>query len=177
MSDAVYHAELKVLARVVRGETPEPEADTITEACPFKSPEAFTEENHRFLCGRRAVTQRLVEHLRTRRFLAVPGPSGSGKSSVGQAGLAPPLRERGDDIALFTPANRPVMELAFALCGLYKAATTTTSPKPIPRNTSAAPGAPAKTSSISCRVSRPGKSHQNSRNPNLTEGPSRSVVV
>ncbi|MDJ0842046.1 MAG: tetratricopeptide repeat protein, partial [Acidobacteriota bacterium] len=119
LSDAAYHAELKVLARTIRGNTVEQTEGAIAETCPFKGLEAFTEADHRFFCGREAITQRLMRHLGTRRFLAVLGPSGSGKSSVVQAGLIPRLRQRGNGIALFTPATRPLVELAFAFRGLY----------------------------------------------------------
>ena len=42
--------------------------------------------------GREALTQELIARLATDRFLAVVGPSGSGKSSVVRAGLIPALR-------------------------------------------------------------------------------------
>ncbi|MGD2092683.1 MAG: hypothetical protein PVH61_41335 [Candidatus Aminicenantes bacterium] len=48
------------------------------------------------------------------RFLAVAGPSGCGKSSLVHAGLITPLRQHSIVVA-FTPRERPVEELAFAL--------------------------------------------------------------
>jgi hypothetical protein len=50
--------------------------------CPYRGLEVFEEEHARFFFGREATIQHLVESLRPTRFLAVLGPSGSGKSSV-----------------------------------------------------------------------------------------------
>ena len=55
--------------------------------------ETFQEKDAEFFFGRAALTQWLGERLRERRFLAVIGPSGSGKSSVVRAGLLPALRQ------------------------------------------------------------------------------------
>lgn len=71
--------------------------------------------------GREAHTDRLLEILRDRHFLAVIGPSGSGKSSLVRAGLLPALPlgaiGTGSDwrIALLRPGNRPIRSLAKAL--------------------------------------------------------------
>ncbi|MCP4153383.1 MAG: ATP-binding protein [bacterium] len=54
--------------------------------CPFMGLENFKEEDHRFYFGREGDVDELLERLETQRFLAVLGPSGSGKSSVVQAG-------------------------------------------------------------------------------------------
>ena len=85
------------------------------EACPFRGLNAFQEEDRRFFFGRDSLTQRLIQHLEDHRFLAVLGPSGSGKSSLVRAGLIPDLRESGYVIAVFTPTARPLEELAFVL--------------------------------------------------------------
>lgn len=60
--------------------------------CPYRGLEVFDETHTRFFFGREAMTQHLVEALRQTRFLAVLGPSGSGKSSLARAGLLPALR-------------------------------------------------------------------------------------
>jgi hypothetical protein len=52
--------------------------------------------------------------LKSHRFLAFIGPSGSGKSSVLQAGMIPLLRSD-SLVALLTPRERPLEELALAL--------------------------------------------------------------
>jgi formylglycine-generating enzyme required for sulfatase activity len=64
-----------------------------SETCPYLGLDAFGEADARFFYGRRRVVARLLESLRHNpRFLAVLGLSGSGKSSVVQAGLLPELR-------------------------------------------------------------------------------------
>jgi hypothetical protein len=85
-----------------------------TDICPFRGLEVFREQDSRFFFGREAVVQRLMDKLDTSRFLAVVGPSGCGKSSVVQAGIIPNLREN-SLLALFTPKERPIEELSFAL--------------------------------------------------------------
>jgi WD40 repeat protein len=63
--------------------------------CPYRGLQVFDEHHAEFFFGREADTEWLLEALRRSRFLAVVGPSGSGKSSLVRAGLIPALR-RGD---------------------------------------------------------------------------------
>ncbi len=64
------------------------------EVCPYLGLDTFTIEKAQFFFGREALTKKLVDVLRSGcRFLAVLGPSGSGKSSVVQAGLLRALKE------------------------------------------------------------------------------------
>ncbi|MBV9279217.1 MAG: serine protease, partial [Chloroflexi bacterium] len=68
----------------------------LSDACPFRSLAAFTEADAPVFFGRQRLTERLLESLRRQsRFLTVLGPSGSGKSSLIQAGLIPRLRHAG----------------------------------------------------------------------------------
>jgi WD40 repeat protein/class 3 adenylate cyclase len=60
---------------------------------PYKGLRAFAEGDAEDFFGREALSAHLVERLGRTRFLAVVGPSGSGKSSVVRAGLVPRLRE------------------------------------------------------------------------------------
>ena len=63
------------------------------DICPFKSLDVFNEEDAEFFFGRERVVEKLLESLsREARFLALLGPSGSGKSSVIRAGLIPALK-------------------------------------------------------------------------------------
>src|SRR6266516_436783 len=69
---------------------------SFSEECPYRNLDAFTEADAKFFFGRERVVEELVGSLVAEpRFLAVFGPSGSGKSSVVQAALIPRLR-RGD---------------------------------------------------------------------------------
>src|SRR6266568_4488904 len=66
----------------------------VSDISPYRNLEAFTEADMMFFCGRARVIEMLVDNLQNEpRFLAVFGASGSGKSSVVQAGLIPRLRQ------------------------------------------------------------------------------------
>ena len=95
---------------------------------PYKGLRAFLEADAADFFGREMVTKRLLRRLEedhpSSRFLAVVGPSGSGKSSVVRAGLVPALRrgslpgsERWYVIDLL-PGPHPLRELESALLGL-----------------------------------------------------------
>jgi WD40 repeat protein/class 3 adenylate cyclase len=88
---------------------------------PYKGLRAFGEGDAEDFFGREALTEHLVERLGQTRFLAVVGPSGSGKSSVVRAGLVPRLRqgalpgsERWYVVEMF-PGAYPLEELEAAL--------------------------------------------------------------
>lgn len=87
-----------------------------TERCPYRGLFAFREEDARFFFGRDAFTKILVEAIAKQPFVAVIGPSGSGKSSVVFAGLIPNLPGGANwrPIA-FRPGDRPLNALAGAL--------------------------------------------------------------
>jgi hypothetical protein len=61
------------------------------DVCPYRGLQVFDVEHAEFYFGRDGETQRLLEKLKTDRFVAVLGPSGSGKSSLMRAGLLPAL--------------------------------------------------------------------------------------
>ena len=90
------------------------------DTCPYIGLETFQEKDAEFFFGREALTQWLGERLREYRFLAVIGPSGSGKSSVVRAGLIPALRQgvlpssSNWQIVIMTPTERPLEELGCA---------------------------------------------------------------
>jgi WD40 repeat protein len=91
------------------------------DVCPYRGLEVFDEEHSRFYFGREAYVQRLVESLKASRFLAVVGPSGSGKSSLVRAGLIPRLRSgalagSGEwRILVMRPGAQPLAALAGAV--------------------------------------------------------------
>ncbi len=88
------------------------------DKCPFKGLEVFKEQNHGIFFGRETEVEALMDRLDESGFLAVLGPSGSGKSSVVQAGLIPLIKEQAM-VALFSPRHRPIEELMFALWRCY----------------------------------------------------------
>jgi serine/threonine protein kinase len=92
---------------------------------PYKGLAAFDEGDAPFFFGREALVGRLLERLGEdhpyARFLAVVGPSGSGKSSLVKAGLIPALRAGAlldSDkwyILKMTPGSHPFEELEINL--------------------------------------------------------------
>jgi len=82
------------LLNAIRGVAPGPDVvdlGQVEEACPYRGLQPFDAEHAEFFFGREADVQRLVERLKVGGFLAVLGPSGSGKSSLVRAGLVPGL--------------------------------------------------------------------------------------
>jgi WD40 repeat protein len=95
------------------------------DVCPYRGLQTFDEEHADLFFGRDGDIQRMLEKLKATRFLAVVGPSGSGKSSLVRAGLLPLLR-RGAmpdshswTIQVLTPGSRPLTTLASHLVRLY----------------------------------------------------------
>jgi hypothetical protein len=109
----------------IRGKPPgrpgTPAASHPHAMCPYRGLAVFDEADAPFFFGREADTQHLLEQLRTQRFLAVIGPSGSGKSSLVRAGVLPQLRQgtlpgsNGWMYIVFKPGTRPLDELAVGL--------------------------------------------------------------
>lgn len=88
---------------------------------PYVGLRAFEETDARFFVGREEEVDQLLGRLRGDRFLAVFGPSGSGKSSLVRAGLVPALRAgriQGSaawPIAVVRPGALPLEALATRL--------------------------------------------------------------
>jgi WD40 repeat protein/DNA-binding SARP family transcriptional activator len=88
---------------------------------PYKGLSAFAESDARDFFGREELTRQLLDRLRDDRFVAVVGPSGSGKSSLARAGLLPLVRDGaipGSEawpIVEVSPGTRPLEELEAAL--------------------------------------------------------------
>ena len=98
-------------------------ADTEIEN-PYKGLQAFQEADAADFFGRADLIQRLLmrlQHQAGQRFMAVIGPSGSGKSSVVKAGLIPALRsgavEGSKDwfVTEMVPGTHPMEEIEVAL--------------------------------------------------------------
>jgi energy-coupling factor transporter ATP-binding protein EcfA2 len=86
--------------------------------CPYRGLEPFREEDAAFFCGRDDAIRELVSRVQAHNFVAVVGPSGSGKSSLVFAGLLPALRKQGRttmwDVVDFRPGKSPLHALAEA---------------------------------------------------------------
>ena len=82
---------------------------------PFKGLRSFREADAAEFHGRDALVERLLEAVAAERFVAVVGPSGSGKSSLVHAGVVPALRGRGALVASLVPGTDPFAELETAL--------------------------------------------------------------
>ena len=85
--------------------------------CPYKGLLPFELEDSELFFGREQLVEELVARLTTSNFLAVVGPSGSGKSSLVRAGVVPTLKSRSGDglrTAIFSPGAHPLAELAAA---------------------------------------------------------------
>ena len=101
---AFFHDFRQAIGRMVDAHplpvTYDEEEETIIESAnPFKGLRAFNEADADNFFGRETLIQQLLARLgeggELSRFLAVIGPSGSGKSSVVRAGLLPALRRGG----------------------------------------------------------------------------------
>lgn len=81
--------------------------------CPFPGLYAFTEDDREFFFGRELLIRLLMERIENSGFLAILGPSGSGKSSVVLAGLIPAFRRHHPDVRMgyMTPGNDPIGNL------------------------------------------------------------------
>lgn len=86
----------------------------LSDICPYRGLEPFTEAQAEFFFGRKALIADLENQLkRYPRFLAVVGPSGSGKSSLVRAGLLAPLRRvKQVKLLAFRPDSNPFASLA-----------------------------------------------------------------
>jgi energy-coupling factor transporter ATP-binding protein EcfA2 len=89
---------------------------------PFPGLRSFEEDEEYLFFGREKQIDELLKRLRTTRFLAVVGASGSGKSSLVKSGLLPSLysgymAQAGSSwrVAVFRPGTNPVGNLAKAL--------------------------------------------------------------
>lgn len=85
--------------------------------CPFPGLNAFQPADSAFFFGREELVVRMSERILAHRFLAVLGPSGSGKSSVLLAGVLPELKRRqpGLQVIVMTPGKEPLLRLQHLL--------------------------------------------------------------
>ena len=84
----------------------------LRDVCPFKGLAPFEQADAEFFFGRERLVDELTARLADTPFLALVGPSGSGKSSLLRAGLLSAVE---DDSVLIRPGARPAAELEAAL--------------------------------------------------------------
>ncbi|HEV3074254.1 MAG TPA: TIR domain-containing protein [Thermoanaerobaculia bacterium] len=125
---------LRRLIAGIRGKAPgpDPEAGEVVPAkaldagtCPYRGLQRFDVEDAAYFRGREVLTGWLLAKLHPtrsdQRFLAISGPSGSGKSSLARAGLLASLKSgalpgSGDwPLAVCMPGPNPLESLALAL--------------------------------------------------------------
>jgi len=93
--------------------------------CPFRGLVAFGVADQAFFFGREALVAQIVMRLAQTPFLALLGPSGSGKSSLVLAGVIPALQKQTPTLVVqvITPGADPVTALA-AACAVLVAQPT-----------------------------------------------------
>ena len=112
------------LVKAVRdpSEAAESEKPEYPDICPYRGLEPFRRQDEPFFFGREEFSDQLLAKVLTHRLVAVVGASGSGKSSVVQAGLLPRLGKdsegRSWETPTFRPGDRPFHALALALAPL-----------------------------------------------------------
>ncbi|MEU7576648.1 hypothetical protein AB0B50_03465 [Streptomyces sp. NPDC041068] len=97
------------------------------ERGPYVGLAAFQPEDSAWFFGREQLTDDLVHRVRARRFLAVFGASGSGKSSLLRAGLLPRVHDAPDAkglTVLFAPGAHPLEECAARLAAVSGGSAT-----------------------------------------------------
>jgi WD40 repeat protein/energy-coupling factor transporter ATP-binding protein EcfA2 len=94
------------------------------QPCPYPGLAAFQPGDVARFHGREALTEDLVSLVGERRFVAVFGASGSGKSSLIRAGLIACLRASGP-VVLFTPGTHPLDECAARIATLASSSAAT----------------------------------------------------
>jgi WD40 repeat protein len=108
------HDVAMVLEAVLAAPTGAAALVEVEERSPYPGLSSFTEKDASVFFGREIEVKALWERIRSRRLLAVIGPSGVGKTSFLRAGLVP-ARPEGWAAAYATPGSNPALGLAQAL--------------------------------------------------------------
>ena len=89
-----------------------PAARPATDRCPWQGLMPYDVGDAERFFGREADVAACLAILERSSFLALVGPSGSGKSSIMRAGVLSALRSRGHRVVLITPGSRPMQALS-----------------------------------------------------------------
>jgi DNA-binding SARP family transcriptional activator/WD40 repeat protein len=93
--------------------TPRPASDL----CPYKGLVVYDRSDSDWFFGRDEEVSACLRTLRSSPLLVVAGPSGSGKSSLVRAGVAPALEAAHRTVTVLTPGSDPAGSLTAALAG------------------------------------------------------------
>ncbi len=106
------------LRRESSSRDPRPAAafDAVRRAVPYKGLQVFADDDAVRFHGRERAVDDVMAALDERRFVAVVGSSGSGKSSVVRAGCLPRISARGSELIVVAPGEDPLRTLAVAWC-------------------------------------------------------------
>ena len=96
------------------GLTSDHEARMADASCPWKGLAPYGDRDGDTFFGRDADVAACLARLGESPVLVVTGPSGSGKSSLVQAGLVPALRASGAEVEVFTPGADGALAMAAA---------------------------------------------------------------
>ena len=115
---------LDSFVNAIRRPSGTPDPQPTVAVCPYRGLNAFREEDAFLFFGRREFSEKVFEQVLARRFVAMVGRSGSGKSSIAKAGLLPLLRRQKPpsdtwEAVLFAPTNRPFHRLAAQLVPIW----------------------------------------------------------
>ncbi|MEH2422480.1 MAG: caspase family protein [Nostoc sp.] len=96
-------------------------AAVVSEKSPYRGLQAFDKKHAKFFFGRQKVVSLIQQKLTQANFISIIGASGSGKSSVVQAGLIPVLEKNGWRILeSILPGVQPLAELKRAFTQLFE---------------------------------------------------------
>jgi hypothetical protein len=114
---------LASLRRAIGRET-STKTDAALTICPYRGLNAFREEDAPLFFGRNAAASEVFQKVLKNEIVTVIGRSGSGKSSVTQAGLLPLLRlqkppETTWETVILTPGGKPFHRLAVQLVPIW----------------------------------------------------------
>ncbi|MEV0620596.1 trypsin-like peptidase domain-containing protein [Nonomuraea sp. NPDC050404] len=89
---------------------------------PFRGLSVFEESDAALFHGRRTESEAVAAMVRSERWTAIVGPSGSGKSSLAQAGVVPMVRPDGTSVVVLRPSSgsSPAAGLAAELLALLE---------------------------------------------------------
>ncbi|MBA3781424.1 MAG: winged helix-turn-helix domain-containing protein [Nocardioides sp.] len=88
-----------------------PQTLVASASCPWQGLKAYDVDDADRFFGRGADVASCLDLLARTSFVALVGPSGSGKSSILRAGLLATLRRRGRRVVVITPGRRPMQSL------------------------------------------------------------------